>query len=202
MIKDETGKRYGRLLVVQLDHRDPKHGAMWLCKCDCGCTTVVKGNRLRRGKTRSCGCLKREAQIHFGDNTRAYSSSRMKIFNKTPEHRAQARQAATIHGGTRTRLFRIWDHMRERCNSTKGDHARWYHDKGIRVCEEWDKSFVAFRTWAEANGYVEQPKGTPYKELLSIDRIDPMKGYCPENCRWISISENSYRRNHCNADQR
>lgn len=202
MIKDETGKRYGRLLVVQLDHRDPKHGAMWLCKCDCGCTTVVKGNRLRRGKTRSCGCLKREAQIHFGDNTRAYSSARMKIFNKTPEHRAQARQAATIHGGTGTRLFRIWDHMRERCNSTKGYHARWYHDKGIRVCEEWENSFVAFRTWAEANGYVEQPKGTPYKELLSIDRIDPMKGYCPENCRWISISKNSYRRNHCNADQR
>lgn len=41
-----------------------------------------------------------------------------------------------------------------------------------------------------------------HKELLSIDRIDPMKGYSPDNCRWITVSENSTLRNQYHANQR
>lgn len=135
-MKDETGKKYGRLTVVKLDHIDRKKGAMWLCACECGCTTVVTGNRLRIGKTRSCGCLKKEAQQNFGVNTREGSSRRMKAFNKTfwtPDRREENRIKSTIHGGTGTRLFKIWSRMKERCESEKGTHARWYHDKGIRI---------------------------------------------------------------------
>lgn len=204
-MKDESGKRYGRLTVVKLDHIDSKKGAMWLCACDCGCTTVVTGNRLRIGKTRSCGCLKREAQINFGVNTRDVTSRRMKEFNKifwTQEHREQNRIKSTVHGGTGTRLFRIWSGMKERCERTEGDHARWYHDKGIRVCDEW-QDFSVFRKWAYGNGYHDQEiHNTEYKDLLSIDRIDPNKGYFPENCRWITVSENSCLRNKRHADQR
>lgn len=203
-MKDETGKRYGKLTVIKYDHTDPKGGAYWLCKCDCGCTTVVKGNRLRNGKTRSCGCLKREAQENFGENTRGTTSARMKEFNQTfwtEENRQHNRELATIHGGTGTRLFQIWSHMRQRCTGN-GCHARWYRDKGIRVCEEWDNDFSAFRAWALEHGYRDQPKDTPYKEMLSIDRIDPNKGYFPENCQWITVSQNSIRRNQCHANQR
>lgn len=201
-MKNETGNRYGRLTVIRYDHTDKRQGAYWLCACDCGCTTVVKGNRLRNGKTKSCGCLKRECGENLGRSTAALSSARMKEFNKTPEHRAQASEAARVHGGTGERLFRVWSHMRERCNSATGDHRTWYHDKGIRVCDEWESDYAAFREWAYANGYVEQPKETPYKDRLSIDRIDPNKGYCPENCRWITTSENSRLRNQYHADQR
>lgn len=203
-MKDETGKRYGRLTVIRFDHTGKTRGAYWFCKCDCGCTTVAKGNSLRNGKTKSCGCLKREAQNNFGENTKAISSARMKEFNKTfwtEEHRQQNREKATKHGGTGTRLFRVWMGMRVRCNGN-GDHARWYHDKGIHVCDEWNNSYEAFRDWSQTHGYHEQPIDTPYKELLSIDRIDPKKGYFPENCQWISISENSIRRNQCHANQR
>lgn len=204
-MKDETGKKYGRLTVVKLDHIDRKKGAMWLCACECGCTTVVTGNRLRIGKTRSCGCLKKEAQQNFGVNTREGSSRRMKAFNKTfwtPDRREENRIKSTIHGGTGTRLFKIWSRMKERCESEKGTHARWYHDKGIRICDEW-QDFRAFREWAYANGYYDQDTAeNEYKNLLSIDRIDPEKGYYPENCRWITISENSRFRNEYHADQR
>lgn len=204
-MKNEIGNRYGRLTVIRYDHTDKRQGAYWLCACDCGCTSVVKGNRLRNGKTKSCGCLKREAQENLGENTKEISSARMKEFNKvfwTKENRQRNREAATKHGGTGTRLFSIWSHMRERCNRENGDHATWYHDKGIGVCDEWDGSFELFREWAYANGYHEQPDGTPYKEMLSIDRIDPNEGYSPANCQWISVSQNSIRRNQYHANQR
>jgi hypothetical protein len=74
--------------------------------------------------------------------------------------------------------------MKQRCNNPKHTAAKWYHDKGIRVCDEWEKSFEAFQIWAMENGYFD--KG-------SIDRIDPNKGYDPTNCRWITLSENRRR---------
>lgn len=55
--KDETGKRYGRL-VVEREYKRTKEGIYWLCKCDCGNEVAVLGQRLRMGATRSCGCLR------------------------------------------------------------------------------------------------------------------------------------------------
>lgn len=59
-----TGNRYGRLLVVE--HAGPrtlpsgrvKH--YWLCRCECGTEKEIVGDSLKRGLTRSCGCLHRE----------------------------------------------------------------------------------------------------------------------------------------------
>lgn len=204
-MKNETGNRYGRLTVIRYDHTDKRQGAYWLCACDCGCTTVVKGNRLRTGKTKSCGCIKSEVQEALGQRTRETSAMRMRDFNKifwTDSNREANRRKATKHGGTGTRLFRVWEGMKERCNAENGDHARWYHDKGIRVCDEWENDFAAFREWAVAHGYYEQSPDTPHAQRLSIDRIDPSKGYSPENCQWISISQNSIRRNQYYANQR
>ena len=66
MLKDETGNRYGRLTVIRrADPKDERRTdkvvmASWVCKCDCGGTKIARGNDLRSGATRSCGCLKRE----------------------------------------------------------------------------------------------------------------------------------------------
>lgn len=63
---DMTGKRFGRLTVIEragtyIPKDDPDTcRATWLCKCDCGNLTVVIGNNLRAGFTKSCGCLRRE----------------------------------------------------------------------------------------------------------------------------------------------
>ena len=57
---DERGHRYGRLTVLE---RYPVKGAgkaYWKCRCDCGVEVVVDGRVLRSGRTRSCGCLRRE----------------------------------------------------------------------------------------------------------------------------------------------
>lgn len=62
---DLTGRRFGRLLVLRREgsyysdegvHSCPT----WRCRCDCGREVVVHGTNLRRGASRSCGCLQRE----------------------------------------------------------------------------------------------------------------------------------------------
>ena len=52
---DETGNRYGRLLVIERAKNKGKD-TCWKCKCDCGNETIVRGTNLRDGSTLSCGC--------------------------------------------------------------------------------------------------------------------------------------------------
>lgn len=64
--------------------------------------------------------------------------------------------------------------MRQRCNDKNHTSYKYYGGRGITVCERWN----SFDNFVEDMG--ERPENT------SIDRIDPNKGYCKENCRWAS----------------
>jgi hypothetical protein len=58
---DETGNVYGRLTVVGTNGNLTKAGRlMWVCKCSCGAEKEIEGRAMRRGRIKSCGCLKRE----------------------------------------------------------------------------------------------------------------------------------------------
>ncbi len=60
-LKDMAGRRFGRLLVTKRDGAYLKNRlAVWLCQCDCGNVTSVRGASLRKGTTKSCGCLSKE----------------------------------------------------------------------------------------------------------------------------------------------
>lgn len=65
---DITGQKYGRLLVLKVDHREMDNQGnstyFWLCKCDCGNTKIVDGTVLRRGDTISCGCMQADASAN------------------------------------------------------------------------------------------------------------------------------------------
>jgi len=87
------------------------------------------------------------------------------------------------HGSRHTRLYNIWHGMKQRCFNPNDPNYKYYGGRGAVVCDEW-LSFVSFKEWAESNGY---------DDTLSIDRIDPTSDYCPQNCRWIPLSENSRR---------
>jgi len=59
--KNIIGNKYGRLTVIEFSHVDEKtKSAFWICECDCGNMVTVHGNKLRRGHTKSCGCLQKE----------------------------------------------------------------------------------------------------------------------------------------------
>lgn len=57
---DITGNRYGRLVVIRQQGRASDRQILWLCQCDCGKLTTARGYDLRRGQSKSCGCLKRD----------------------------------------------------------------------------------------------------------------------------------------------
>lgn len=152
-VRDLKGERFGRLEVVEFVGIQ-NHFAMWLCRCDCGNTTIVRGGNLTAGQVRSCGCL--------------------------------AKLNGITHGGSKTRLYRIWYGIIRRTEDATRDDYKRYGAKGIRICDEWRHDFVAFRDWALSNGY---------DDTLSIDRIDNLGNYEPSNCCWVSKSaqENNKR---------
>jgi hypothetical protein len=122
---DITGKKFGKLTVLRQEYIK-NHSVYWLCQCDCGKECVVKGDKIKSGHTKSCGCKKHE--IWGGKRT---------------------------HGETKTRLYAIWGGMITRCRNMNREKAKKdYQDRGIGVCPEWT-DFSVFQAWALANGYSE-----------------------------------------------
>ncbi len=60
MFKDLTGRRFGRLVVLEIADRDKNQKIKWLCRCDCGTKKSILGRHLVSGAVRSCNCLQRE----------------------------------------------------------------------------------------------------------------------------------------------
>lgn len=124
---DMTGQKFGRLLVLE-QLPAVKRRAMWLCRCDCGKEVPVRAVSLRRGKTRSCGCLRRDEM---------------------------RRKATTIDGKCGEKLHGVWNMMKQRCLNRNCKDFKYYGLRGIRVCDEWIKDYLTFRAWALSNGYEE-----------------------------------------------
>jgi hypothetical protein len=112
---DMTGRRVGRLLVVELHSIDGEQ-ARWSCLCDCGRATDVLGGNLRSGHTVSCGCFAR---------------ARASIENRT-------------HGMRGTPTYVSWLAMKARCLRPGDRSFAEYGGRGITVCDRWRDSFANF----------------------------------------------------------
>lgn len=87
------------------------------------------------------------------------------------------------HGAARKEtlpLYRVWNSMKARCTVETCDMYHNYGGRGIGICVEWAEDPAAFVCWALAAGY---------RSGLSIDRIDNDADYSPDNCRWVSQTE-------------
>lgn len=121
---DLTGRRFGRLLVVE-KHGHKGKAVAWLCKCDCGSEVIVRGKDLRSGATQSCGCI----------------------------HREQLIERNTTHGLCGQRLYNIWGCMVQRCYNSNTPCYNLYGGRGITICDEWRRDFRSFYDWAMTHGY-------------------------------------------------
>lgn len=79
--------------------------------------------------------------------------------------------------------------MINRCYYKYNKEYHNYGGRGIIVCDEWKTSYSNFYNWVINNDYIEPDKNILKRDRLSIDRIDPNGNYCPENCRFIPMSE-------------
>ena len=140
------GFRFGSLTVLQLGEKQrPMNGAWWLCLCDCGTQKNIPATDMVQGKINSCGC----------------------------EHAERIGNANITHGKSKSRTYKLWMAMRNRCDRVNQD----YSCRGIVYDERW-KSFENF---LEDMG--EAPEG------LSLDRIDCNGNYHKANCRWATRVE-------------
>lgn len=158
--EDLSGKRFGRLTVLGLDHfgrrkawRKDAHcwisvrEVFWKCLCDCGKESFVRTFALKEGKIQSCGCLRLE---------------RLSKRKRT-------------HGKSQSMLYKRWQNMWTRCTNPKYQFWHHYGGRGITVCERWR----SFQNFAEDMGATFQPG-------LSLDRKETNGNYTPENCRWAT----------------
>lgn len=146
-VKDMLGKRFDHLVVVERFDNAKDGTARWRCVCSCGSERIICGTALRSGRNKSCGCM-------------------------SPRFTSQV---VMQHGMSRSRVYKIWQGMIQRCSEkSKGKTRALYFSKGIKVCDRW-KNFEHFLL----------DMGMP-PDGSSIDRIDGSKGYQPDNCRWAS----------------
>ena len=128
VMKDYSGERFGRLTVLGFSRKE-KGRYFWTCKCDCGNIKEVSIRELLTGKTKSCGCFRRE------------NPYRMKTNN--------------LSG---SRIHTIYHNMKSRCLNPKNDRYKDYGGRGIKICDEWLGKYVGFNNfckWAFENGYSE-----------------------------------------------
>lgn len=133
--QDLVGKQFGRLAVEKYagytTSKSGKRILLWECRCECGNVIVVRGNSLKTGSTKSCGCYRKELGMSS------------KVMTKQ------------IHGDSskNSRLYRIWLGIKTRCTNSKVPEYQNYGGRGIQVCSEWVNDYSVFREWAISSGY-------------------------------------------------
>jgi hypothetical protein len=115
------GRTFGHLTVVDVAGIDKWGDRFWLCVCSCGKTSEHKGNKLRRGESKSCGCKKPGWCAEA--NTKHGASARGKM---TPE-------------------YSTWQWVIDRCENPNNPAFHNYGGRGITIAPEWRHDFEAFR---------------------------------------------------------
>lgn len=84
------------------------------------------------------------------------------------------------------RLHYIYYNIKQRCYNEKNPAYKYYGGKGITMCNEWLNDINTFCKWAIEKGYSDN---------LTIERIDVNGNYEPDNCKWITKTQQGYNKN-------
>lgn len=122
------------------------------CRCICGNEVILKPHQIfSKWAHKSCGCKTKEI----------------------------IRLKSVKHGHRHTRLYNIWEKMKQRCYNKNNKLYSYYGGRGIKICQTWINDFGKFYNWSMKNGY---------KNCLTLDRINVNGNYSARNCRWVTMS--------------
>ena len=165
---DIIGQKFGMLTVVEYKgYKISKYNKgihYYLCRCDCGNTIVASADTIKY-RRKSCGCLQKK---------------------RDPKY-------TTTHGMSKTRLYRVWTNLKNRCTNPSVPEYKNYGGRGIKVCDRW-LGVYGFRNFLNDMGAKPNDKTMGGRSIWSLDRIDVDGDYTPENCRWATIYEQSRNR--------
>lgn len=91
------------------------------------------------------------------------------------------------HGLSRHLLYYIWKTIKQRCYNNNNKDYKYYGGVNIKMSESWRNSFISFYT-DMIDSYNKHCEDFGIRNT-SLDRIDPTKDYCKENCRWATWKE-------------
>lgn len=168
----ELNQEFGRWTVIGLSRLrqggNAYKGALVQCSCVAGTVKMVRQDKLTGGRSRSCGCLRRETTAATG---RANAGK--------PRMAKHSRGASTGHP-----LYNTWKNILARCENPNCPDYPAYGGRGIRLHDAWH-DFAVFVAELEA-----EIGPRPAEVYLSgfpkytLDRVNPDSGYDPGNLRW------------------
>ncbi len=165
LVRDLTGERFGKLVVLERAEGNGQRGAVWKVACDCGGTRSLRSGSLQRLK--SCG----KCQVPI--DAKPSKSGRTRAYKK--------------RGQGKDPRYPVWGGMLLRCLNPANPHFAEYGGRGIKVCEAW-QGIDGFFNFAADVG--DRPPGMHRgRSMWSLDRIDPNGNYEPGNVRWANQSE-------------
>lgn len=130
---DLTGKRFGRLVVIEKLNERKRNRVVWRCKCDCGNYKNVVSTDLTTGETRSCGCLKADQnEVNLREE---YENKRVKgIAKHLFKDKEPRKDSSTGYRGVTKYYTRKSKELRYRAWITVKGHS--YYKSGFKTPEE------------------------------------------------------------------
>ena len=171
---DRTNMRYGRLLVIKHAGKDKRNKHLWLCKCDCGNEKVVVADNLSSGKSKSCGCLKKEFLARSGNQYGLYEDRETAMLKVQYSHLKRRNKKMGFEDVIDFETFTSLS--KSPCKYCGLKHSKEIEDR-----------------------FSESKKNKRFSDKVlkcnGIDRVDSRKGYTKENsvacCKYCNFAKHT-----------